>query len=250
MVPAELEHLPEADRRVDIVLDDQHPAGCPLDAGRPMSLDRPRSLERKRDRERRTLVWTAALRVDRTAMHLDQTLDEREAQAETALATIEAGVCLREWFEQMRQHLRRNSLTRVLHTHERAPAGRVRLDRHDGLAISRREFDRILKQVADDLRKARPVAVYPDLFRGRQDLEPNSALVETSTMVFDRALRDLIQVEKLRLQLDLAAADTCNVEKIIDQPGHVSDLAVHHRLRPEGLLAARRGAIEDVDAVA
>src|SRR5262249_60745549 len=114
-VPAELEHLPEAVRRVDIVLDDQHPAACPLGNGaRPMSLDPPRSLERKRDRERRTLVWTAALRVDRTAMHFDQTLDEREAQAETALATSEARVCLSEWFRHMRGHLRRKYLTRRL----------------------------------------------------------------------------------------------------------------------------------------
>src|SRR5262249_25162507 len=132
-----------------------------------------RGRERKHDRERRTFPWTAALRADRAAVHLDQTLDETKAQAETAPATIAVRVSLRKWLEQTRQHFRRNSFTRVLDADDRAPAGRVRLDRHGRLATSRRKLERILKQVANDLRKARTVAVERHRLRGRPHFEPD-----------------------------------------------------------------------------
>jgi hypothetical protein len=54
-------------------------------------------------------------------------------------------------------------------------------------------------------------------------------------VVLDRAPRELTQLEVLALQMHLAAGDAGDVEQVLDQAGHMADLAIDDRLRPASL---------------
>jgi hypothetical protein len=51
-------------------------------------------------------------------MHLDESLDQREPEAEAALAPVQRRIGLRERLEDPRQHLRRNSRPGVAHAQD------------------------------------------------------------------------------------------------------------------------------------
>ena len=125
VVPAELERLAQAVGRVDVVLDDEHAAGCgPRRRGASVGGGSARGgLERQADRERRRPCRGPSLaRADRAAVHLHQPLDEGEPEAEPALAAVEGRVRLREGLEQAGQHLRRDPHAGVAHREDRAAA--------------------------------------------------------------------------------------------------------------------------------
>lgn len=99
-------------------------------------------------------------------MHLDQTPCDGQSEPEPALAAIEGCLCLGERLEQTRQHLRRDPTPGILDPDDRLPLSLVGVHGDRRLATGRRELDRVLKQIADHLREARPVTVRPDLCRG------------------------------------------------------------------------------------
>ena len=183
-------------------------------------------------------------------MQLDEPLHEREAEPEASLAAVESRVRLREGLEETGQHLGLDPAPRVPHREDRLPPRGVRLHRDGRLPSSRRELRRVLQEVRDDLREAHPITVHPHLGRRREHLQPDLALHEPGALVLGRAMRELVQIEPLALELDLPVRDARDVEQIVDEPRQLPHLPMEDRLRSRRLLAARRGVIEEVQAVA
>jgi hypothetical protein len=139
----------------------------------------------------------------------------------------------------------------VLHAHPRAPA-RAGDDDADTPA-ARRELGAVLEHVPEDLGHARrvrgdaersgPVPPRP------RHLERDPALDEHRPVILDRPLDELREVEDAALELDLATGDAGRVEEVVDDAREVPHLPPDDRPRPRGLLAPRRGMIEDVERV-
>src|SRR5262245_1346864 len=150
---------------VGVVLDDQDAlARC---AGR--RLDR-RRLHRRRAFQRRetygehaALAKAGAGRIDATAVELDETAHEAQADAQPAGGSIEIALALHEQLEHGRQQLRRDTGALVGDAQNRLVA--LAAHAHPDGAAARRELQRVRQEVHDDLLEAHAVGLDQDGLR-------------------------------------------------------------------------------------
>ncbi len=89
----------------------------------------------------------------------------------------------------------------------------------------------IVQQVGKDLGQPGEVGVQPDRVLRQIDVQLVAELVDMRLGDLNRATQDLAQVDRVGLQLDIAAGDARHVHQVVDQADHLLDLAVHHLQR-------------------
>jgi len=138
------------------------------------------------------------------------------------------------------QQLRLDADAMVAHANHRAIAldARVQLDLRALLAVLRR----VVQQVGDDLREPREVAVQPQRLRERAHVQRLAACFEVRLRRLDAVRDHRIEVDLLALEHDLALADACDVEQLLDEPRHLAQLPIHDVRRPGELRVGRGDA--------
>ena len=118
--------------------------------------------EGHRELASRTVALT--VNVDRAAVERDQIAHECQADAESRLRPLQRYIALHEHVEDLRQHVRRdadsgiaNPNAHLIRRLRRWLADRFR-DQPD-VAAWRRELDRIVQQIDEDLRQADRIAI-------------------------------------------------------------------------------------------
>src|SRR5262245_15946199 len=159
----------------------------------------------QRDGEGRALSFACARRLDLAAVHLDQLLYQRQAQAQAAVTARVRSVLLSEAVKNAGQEFGRNAFARVAHG-ERQARPRA-LECHFHSPAFGREFDGVGEQVPDDL--LQPLGVPRDLpglggeFRG----EPDEFRVRRRAHCFDRFADHGAEIKRPDLDLQLAGDD-------------------------------------------
>ncbi len=170
-------------------------------------------------------VGAVAGGVHRAAVHLDQPLDQRQADAQAALRAFARAVGLREQVEHARQHVGRQADARVLHHDHRVVA--IALGQHLDVAALGRVLGRVVQQVGHDLAQPRRVGVHHQRARRREPRrEVVAAGVDQRAAGLDRGADGVGHVDLLAPQFDLALADAADVEQVVDQVHHLPQLAL------------------------
>ena len=152
LVPAELQRVPQALGRVDVVFDHEHAllarrSGIHGEAGGRRGLNH-LPLDRQPYRELRAAPLAAASSFNPSAVQLDQALHQGEPEAQTASAAVQGLVRLCERLKQMWQHLRAHPYAAVANPDERLTSGQVVFDGDRSRPAWCGEFGRVLQQIA------------------------------------------------------------------------------------------------------
>ena len=161
-------------------------------------------------------------------MHVHESLDERQADTQTALSAIEAAVDLREHVEHERQHLGRDAQPVV----DDAQLGSVRSGRERYLDASpaRRVLAGVVQQIADHLFDARRIGIHPYRVCGQVCDETVLGGLNQGLRALDCGFDHHAQIDTFDLEYDLAGRDARDLEQIVDQLNELHDLALHHSL--------------------
>ena len=122
------------------------------------------------------------------------------------------------------------SLTSIISRAAAAPSeesSRLR-DRTGHVTSGRRELDRVLDQVPEDLLEPDRVGVDMVAARGKVDreLEPRQPQIVAADL--DDMIDHLVSVDHFAVEVQGAAADSRQVEQVIDEPGFEDDVAADH----------------------
>ena len=128
-------------------------------------------IERQAHHDLGPLTVASAGRADRPAVKLDQTLGQRQADAEAVAGSL-AGPGLHERLKDPRELRGRDPAARVTHADDRLVADRVQ--REPDLPARRRELRRVVEQVGDHLHQ--PDAIPLDRAPARTEPTPRAAL--------------------------------------------------------------------------
>ena len=91
-----------------------------------------------------------------------------------------------------------------------------------------RVFHGVVQQIAEDLREPHRIRVNQHRRVRQSDAQKNPRRVDHFLVEVYRAIDDSHEVKRLLSQLDLAMADTRDVEQIVDEPHEMLDLPLHH----------------------
>ncbi|MDQ3330834.1 MAG: hypothetical protein M3552_09300, partial [Planctomycetota bacterium] len=163
--------------------------------------------------------------LDRAAMHFQERFHERQADAQSAVRSVERLVHLREHLEDASQHLPRD-------------ARAVVDDRHSGISVftfgcqpkmslAPGIFGCVVQQVADNLNQTTAIAVDEDRLGRQVEGQLVTTRFDERPDSFDRLYDDVAEIEPLLTEFDLPASDPGHVEQVVDQPSHLSNLATH-----------------------
>src|SRR5262249_52868049 len=177
---------------------------------------------------------------DRPAVEVDEVVDDREAEAEPAVAAGDGGIGLGEAVEEPRQELRRDALARVAYGHDRRAS--VALAREHDAAPRRRELERVPDKVRKYLVQALPV---PD-----DDGAVPDAQVELDPLR-DRGRHELVgrlaeqsgEVDRRALELDASGDDARHVHDVVDELRLEPDAALDRVDRPRRLIGGELPAL-------
>ena len=147
----------------------------------------------------------------------------REPEAEAALRAVERLALLHEQVEDARQHLRRDADAGVAHAQDdrRSPSRAAR----DGDACRRGSvyLAALVSRLATTCARRTGVAVDGEAAgAARRRSSWWLPLLEQRARHLDRLGDDLGQLDRLALELDLAARDARDVEQIVDQADQVA----------------------------
>ncbi len=184
--------------------------------------------QRHDDDEVAAVPEPAAPRLDGAAMHLEQPPHQREpdaqAAARRALAVLRD---LREQIEDPRQLLGWNSVAGVDDAHDRGVVLRVAL--HDDPSARLRVLVGVAQQIRDDLRQPVEVADDPQRRLGKLEHELVFPRLDRRRQLLGAGLDRDVQVHRRAVEGDLAAADPCEIEQIVDEARQVRELPMQHR---------------------
>ena len=196
LVALQFEHVLEHGRRVLVVLDDQHATLGDVVQRARLHMD---GLGRQRQRhdELRPLPLAFALRSDSAAVKLDQALHQRQPEAETAARTVKTRVRLHERLEHPVHEVGRDADAIVAD----ADDGLVSpsLERHQHMTARVGELAGVPEQVSEHLRQSLSIAIHPDRLAGPLEVQSDSTLRQDGSLVLDRILNDLCEVQALPL---------------------------------------------------
>ena len=164
------------------------------------------------DAEDAAKPFAAARGLDGTSVHLDQILDDCQAEAQPAVVTRRRCVTLAEALEDVRQDVGGNALTRVAHVDLHVA---VDLAQHDlDAAAARRELDGVAQQVPDDLLQPARIALddcgRAEHFRSRTPLASADGCAEGTASSMTDATRPL------DVESQLSGHDAADVEQVVD----------------------------------
>ncbi len=172
---------------------------------------------------------TFAVRLDRAGVHLDESLDQRQADAEPTLGTLEGVVDLHEHVEYTREHFLRDADSVVDDSDDH---GIIRLLGFDlDAATARRVLRGIVQQVGEHLRESDDVAVERDLVRREIDAELVLLRLDDRRARLDGVTNNPVQRHALFAQRNPIVGDAAHVDEIVDEPDHLTELHVHHAPR-------------------
>src|SRR6185369_12031484 len=170
-----------------------------------------------------------ARRRNAAPMQPDETLDDREPDAEPALGLYQRMIDLREHLEHVRELVRWNPDAVVAYDGDGLISVAAHLER-DRSAVTG-VLARVRQQVSEHLRKADGVAVENHWFRGHRNLERLAGLIEKRPAGLGCLLDDRRKLEPLAAKVELVARDAAYVEQVVDQPYEMRHLTFHQRAR-------------------
>ena len=159
-------------------------------------------------------------------MQLDQTLHQRQADAQATLRAIHAGIDLREQIEHMGHLLRRNADAVVAHMDQHIRFITLDLDVDPAIRVS--VFGGIREQVFHNLNQPVTVSIDWNGLLRQVHAQLLVLALDHGPHRLDRIEHLLAQHQTLAAQLDLALGDARDIEQVIDQSGHVPQLALAH----------------------
>src|SRR4030095_2330494 len=120
--------------------------------------------------------------------------------------------------------------------------------RNTNVSLSGGKLHRVVYQIPKDLLKSRWICSQIDLLSG--EIEPKSQLLSFNLCLtnFQRILQQRMSINDLKIELDLAFADTREIKQVIDEPGLQLHVAADHLQRVvnilrQGLLTIERDAV-------
>ncbi len=122
-------------------------------------------------------------------------------------------VALPETLEHIRQQFGGDALPRV--RHGQLDESLHAEQRHRDPPAVRREFDRIRKQIRDDLRKTIRIGARVSELRREVGEDLDSLLRRRRTRQIDRVTHDFRETHRARLDFELARADASEVEQVV-----------------------------------
>ncbi|CAA9379130.1 MAG: hypothetical protein AVDCRST_MAG64-500 [uncultured Phycisphaerae bacterium] len=161
-------------------------------------------------------------------MQVDQRLADRQPEPEPAEQPGHVPPALLERVEDPRQRLGVDPDAGVADGDGQSPAGRVgRPDRHP--PAGRRELDRVLQQVPQDL--LGPGRVGPDVVPPGRQVQRQLDLLRPGVVraPAGHVPHLLVQVDRLDVQVQLPLPDPGQVQDVVDQPGLELDVPADHR---------------------
>src|SRR5881394_2549159 len=159
--------------------------------------------------------------------------DQRLANGETETAEL-GPFALLECVENFRQGLGVDAHTGVGDCHAQLAVAVLSPDFET--AAFRRKFHRILDQVPKNLLKPRRIGLERRLLCGELYYERQVLFVDVRLANFQRAAQKQMRVYLVQVQLNLAFADSRQVEEIIDEPRFQLDVAPDHLERGAQLI--------------
>ena len=166
---------------------------------------------------------------DAAVVHLDDSLDQREPDAQAALGPGQRRAALDEQVEDGVEALGRNAHAVVAYPDRRFARVALELD-PDGAAI-RSVLGRVVDEVADGLLQPHRVAVHGHGVVGQPDLDRLLLGGDPDVLRLDRRGHDVPEIHERGVQLDAAAGDAGDVEQVVQQGRQVLGLALEHRNR-------------------
>ena len=253
LVPGELQQHREALGGVDVVLDHQTAAGPFRHRGGRVfghgSLLRS-GRQRQPHQDLRPPARPGALGRHRTAVQLDQGLDQGEAEPEPAPAAVRAALGLAERLEGAVDQLRLHADAGVAHGHGRGAARRLPPHGHGDPPPRLGELAGVVQHVAHRLGDPRGIAVDPERPAGQVELDREAGRFQVLPLVLDGGAHRLGEVEPLAPEQDLPPRDAGDVQQVVHQAGEMEHLPVDGEQGPLGLIPGQPGRAQDVQAVA
>src|SRR5262249_38592184 len=183
---------------------------------------------------------------DAAFLKLDEPLDERQADTESALQPVQRRRSLDEYIEDARQEIRAYADPVVLHPQL---CGSICLGHADAYRSARR---RVLQGVRDevdhDLIDSRRIGIDPCRPSGKRD----DVTVELTALPKggDGRVGDLVEVGRLPAELDLGAHDAPDVQKVVHETRQMNGLPGEDAARSGGRVARLAESLEDLHGVA
>ena len=186
--------------------------------------------------------------LDGAAVHLDQSLHQRQADAESALGALQGTVHLREHVEDAGQHLCRNADAGVLDPDQHMVA--LPLGGHPNATALVHVLGSVVQQVRQHLRQPGRVRFELDRLWWDRDREFVAPFLDERAAGFDGAIHHRRQLDPLLAEFDLASGDAGHVQQVIDQPGHLVYLPVDHLRGPLQFRYRRTLGTKDLHRIA
>src|SRR5262245_40875246 len=157
-------------------------------------------------------------------MQRDEAVDECQPDAEAAAGAIGRRAPLRKELEDAWKRVRWNASTGIGHFEDR---DRVLLaHRHANRSTGWRELHRVVDEVRDDLFDPGLVRIDPHGCDGYDRLMPGRTAGRDESL--ERVFHDGAEVDRSAAQVDLARCNARHVQKIVDEPREMLDLALDH----------------------
>ena len=157
---------------------------------------------RQADDELAAHAVTVAPGLDGAAVHLDQALDQREADAQAALRPFERPIYLGKHLEDPRQHVGRDADAGIAHAHHGVAS--LALDGERDLAAALGVLGGVVEQVGDDLCQPGHVGVDEDEIGRKVDNQVVAGVIDQRPTGFDCLLDYSAQLDALLAEFDLA----------------------------------------------
>jgi hypothetical protein len=149
---------------------------------------------------------------------------ERELYTESAWRAPVVSIHRGKEIENTGQHLPGDALTCVLDCHHYHAVTLLRGERDASSEI--RIPGRVVEKVRENLDEALPIGVEMDVLRGKPHSEPVSGRFERRETNVERTAHKLRQLDALFRQSYVVLGDVRDIHELVDQPGHLPDLAI------------------------
>ena len=186
--------------------------------------------------------------LDAPPVLIHQATDERQADTQPPLGSVEGSVDLREQVEDLREHVGGDADAAVADAEDGVVA--VAADGQVDPAAVAGVLGRVVQDVRQDLREPGLVGLHPERFPGALHGEDLAAGLDERPAGLHGVGDDRRDVEGLLVELDLAAGDPRDVEEVVDEPDHLLDLPVDHVARPAEVDVVDAELLEELDGVA
>ena len=192
----------------------------------------------KADHELASLAGPVAVGGHAAVVQLDQRPDQGQSDSQSAARARQGLIGLGEQVEHLGQQLGGDADPVV------ADADRS-TSRPDCSAVkailppSGGVFRGVVQQVGEHLGQPRRIDFQEHRLVGQRDRQVMLIVLDQRPAGLDGQLDHLRQLDRLLLEVDLAAGDPRNVEQVVDHPRHVLDLVFDHLDRPLEVGAVR-----------